>query len=187
MRVTTQSWMKRSLTLILIAILATALTACGGSTRGKSRSKKDPKNPAEQTEKTAPAATKEKKGFFVVQVNGDSRIVTWSELETIRSELKSKQKDALAAYKNAKMEAEKSGVKFDQPRPAKPKLRVSRQTFATREEAVSHQEKMNAPRKAPATKKTAKPKPKPTSEIEGDPEEENPEGGSAEEGNPEKN
>ena len=185
MTVTTQSWMKRSLTLILIATLATALTACGGSARGKSKSKKDPKNPPDQTEKTTPAATKEKKGFFVVQVNGDSKIVTWSELETIRSELKSKQKEAIDAYKKAKMEAEKSGVTFDQPRPAKPKLRVSRQTFATREEAVAHQEKMNAPKKVARPKKTAKPKP--AKVEEGDPEEENPEGGSAEEGNPEKN
>ena len=71
-----------------------------------------------------------------------------SELDTLREELKLDYQAELKQYKEEKKAAENNKTEFDQPKPSRPKLRVSRTVYKTEAEALSYIDKLAKKKKS---------------------------------------
>ena len=143
------------ITLLALAAFLAAGTACSDhakadSKRGKkamNRAKQETRIKKERTSGRSPAKKNSDPlspdDFLVVQVDVDEpQVLKRSELDTLREELKADYRSELNRYREEKKEAEKSGGIFDQPKPTRPRLRISRPVFKTEAEARSYRDKL---------------------------------------------
>lgn len=147
-----KSMLKTASVVLVAGSCLLGTIACGEKSRAKpAKSKKT----TVKTDKVNPP----KAGFRVVQINGEPRVVTESELEGIRFELRSAYREQLARYTSEKQEALKNKAAFDQPKPAKPRLRVAKKTFETEAEANAYRDRLLTKKKSARSKRTPPKKP----------------------------
>ena len=133
--------------LALAAVLV--LAACGRSPTDKGAGN------AGGPEAT-PSANEAAKGFLVVQIDDEIRVIPKASLAALKQELKTEDDQALARYDAEQQAAEKSNVPFDKPMPLRRKVRRSETTFATEQEAAAYRDKLLEKRKAAAERTAAK-------------------------------
>ena len=79
----------------------------------------------------------------MVNVDGNFKVVSKSELATMKKDAAEGYKQALKDYAKAKKEAAKNKQKFNDPKPAKSTIKTAG-SFATKEQADEHLQKLLA-------------------------------------------
>ena len=147
--------------LLSLAALLAAGFACSDQAKASPKRSKKARNKAKQeasieketaSKNTATknkAASKSPDDILVVQIdNGEPQVLRRSEIETLREELKVDYRAELKQYKEEKKAAEANNTEFDQPKPPRPKLRVSRTVLKTEAEAQSYIDKLAKKKKS---------------------------------------
>jgi hypothetical protein len=147
-----KSMLKTALAVLVAGGCLLGSTACGETSPSKP---KKSKKKAVKTEKVNPP----KAGFRVVRIDGEPRVVTESELESIRFELRSAYREQLSRYNKQKQEALKNKAAFDKPKPERPRIRVAKKTFETEAEANAYRDRLLTKKKAAKSKPTPAKKP----------------------------